>query len=105
MTRMFIISLAVLLVGCASHKSVTFAEFSREVILSNAHPEDSYIDAKLMDIAPDGTVTIQVLKTGHILQAPIGGYFVSGEYGRIGLQVISASSEKHEAKLLRRSGG
>ena len=72
---------------------------SREIVLSKGHPKDNHIRARLLGIAADGTTTIQVLQSGEELQARPGDYFVSAEYGRKGLQLISASAEKHEARL------
>jgi hypothetical protein len=104
MARLFIILLFGLTVGCTSNK-YTSVEGKFEVVLSATHSQDDSIGAKLVSISADGTTIIQVIKSGRILQAPVGGYFTSGGYGRIGLQLISASTEKHEARLLRRWGG
>ena len=74
MTRLFIILLFGLLVGCSSNKN-THVDGKFEVVLSAAHPQDDSIRARLVSISDDGTTTIQVLNTGRILQAPVGGYF------------------------------
>ena len=102
MARLLIILLFGLTVGCVSTKQNTIREYGREIVFSREHPENDFIGARLVRIADDGTTTIQVIPAGPELRAVLGGYFVSGEYGRHGLQLISASAEKHEARLLRR---
>lgn len=64
----------------------------REIILSMHQPSDSFLGARLVEIASDGTTTIEILKTSNRLQAAVGAFFTSPEYGRSGLQVLSASS-------------
>ena len=102
MTKLLIILLCGFLVGCASTRHDTISHFRREIVLSSAHSEDDFIGARLVGIADDGTTTILVTPSGPELKAAIGDYFISAEYGRHGLQLISASAEKHEARLLRR---
>jgi len=73
----------------------------REITLSKQQPSDSFLGARLIEVAPDGTTTIEVLKTTNRLRAAVGAFFTSPEYGRAGLQVLSASSERQEVRLER----
>ena len=73
----------------------------REVTLTKQQPSDSFLGAQLVEVAADGTTTIEVLKTKNKLSARIGEYFVSPEYGQKGLRVVSASSKHPEVRLLR----
>ena len=100
MARIFILILAFLLAGCVSE---TISEMSREIVLSAEHPENNFIRAKLVGIAADGTTTIRVLPSGPELQAKVGGYFVSEEFGKHGLELVSAFAEKQEAHLVQYS--
>jgi hypothetical protein len=102
MAKLLIILLLGFMVGCASTSHVTIRELSRDIVLSSTHPEDAFIRAKLIGIASDGTTTILVTPSGPELRAAVGDYFVSSEYGSHGLQLVSASAEKHEARFLRR---
>ena len=101
MVRLLIILLCGLVTGCASKYPNTIREHEREIVLSASHPDNEYIGARLVSIADDGTTTILVTPSGPELRAAVGDYFVSAEYGRHGLQLVSASAEKHEARLLR----
>jgi hypothetical protein len=103
MAKFLIILLFGFVAGCAFNNHDTISEMSREVVLSRGHPQDDILGARLVDVAPDGTTTIQVVSSGSKLTAAPGGYFVSDEYGRIGLQLVSSSAEKHEARFIRRS--
>lgn len=95
--------LLVVLAGCSSVPGggVTSTVQSREVVLSGQHPQDDFLGARLVAIAADGTTTILCFQMGDYLQASPGGYFESDAYGREGLQLISASAEKHEARFVR----
>ena len=87
--------------GC-SFNQVTIREFEKDIVLSKAHSQDDFIGARLIWIGGDGTTKIRVISTGRELKAKPGGYFVSKEYGTEGLQLISASAETGEAKLMAR---
>jgi len=94
--------LVFLVVGCSSTRSVPGNHhYVREVVLSEKHSEDAFLGARLVQIAKDGTATIEVTETGERLTAAPGEYFVSGAYGTEGLQLLSASAEKNEARLVR----
>jgi hypothetical protein len=73
----------------------------REITLSKQQPTDSFLGARFVEVALDGTTTIEVLKTTNRLRAAVGAFFTSPEYGRAGLQVLSASSERQEVRLER----
>ena len=75
---------------------------AREITLSKQQPSDSFLGARLVEVASDGTTTIEVLKTTNRLRAAVGAFFPSPEYGRAGLQVLSASHERQEVRLERR---
>lgn len=80
-----------------------FTLHSREVVLSREHPQNDFINARLVSIAEDGTTRIQNVTSGEILEAPVGGYFVgTNAYGTEGLGLISASSRTEEARLMRK---
>lgn len=99
-----IIPLIVVLASCSLAPRaplVSSTGYQREVVLSQKHPEDGFIKAKLVTIAKDGTTTIEVTKTGERLTAAPGEYFVSSAFGRVGLQLLSASADKNEIRLLR----
>jgi hypothetical protein len=89
--------------GCSSTgiPGTTHTSYSREVVLSPKHPEDEFIKARLVKVARDGTTTIEVTETGETLTAAPGEYFVSSAYGRVGLQLLSASADRNEVRLLR----
>ena len=89
--------------GCSSAgiPGTMHATYSREVVLSPKHPEDDFIKARLIKIASDGTTTIEVTKTGETLTAGPGEHFVSSAYGTEGLQLLSVSADRSEARLLR----
>ena len=74
---------------------------TRAITLTKQQPSDSFLGARLIEIAADGTTTIEVLKTTNRLRAAVGGFFTSPEYGRAGLQVLSASPERQEVRLER----
>jgi hypothetical protein len=103
MSRLLAILLLGLMVGCSSVPGgrITHSLYTREVALSHRRPQDDFLKAKLVAIAEDGTTTIQCVETGDTLRAAPGEFFASGPYGTHGLQLISASAEKHEARLLR----
>jgi hypothetical protein len=92
----------VALAGCSSAPLYSVSHHQREVVLSGLHPQDDFLGARLVAIADDGTTTILCFQMGDYLQASPGGYFESDAYGREGLQLISASAEKHEARFIRR---
>jgi hypothetical protein len=71
------------------------------VVLSQKHPVDDFINARLVTIAKDGATTIEVAETGERLTAAPGEYFVSSAYGTEGLQLVSASADRNEAHLVR----
>jgi hypothetical protein len=75
--------------------------YQREVVLSRRHSTDNFLKATLVSIAKHGATTIKVTSTGEKLQAVPGHFFSSTYYGAEGLQLISASSEKHEARFLK----
>ena len=111
MTRFIVILSLGLAAGCSSVPSyritplsggrITHSLYQREILLSRQHPQDDFLRAKLVAIAEDGTTTIQAAETGEILRAAPGEYFTPGPYGTQGLQLISASAEKHEAHFVR----
>ena len=92
-----------LVIGCSSVPGdrITHSLYTREVVLSRQHPQDNFLRAKLVAIAEDGTTTIQYVETGDTLRTVPGEFFAPGPYGAQGLQLISASADKHEAHLLR----
>jgi hypothetical protein len=109
MTRYFTLILLVLVAGCSSYSHVLR---SREIVLSPEHPWDAFINASIVSIADDGTTIIRTTDSATVkqLQAVPGGFFaphpyqtndLRSVYGFHGLQLISASAEKHEAHLLR----
>jgi hypothetical protein len=79
----------------------SFTLMKREITLSKQQPSDSFLGARLVEVASDGTTTIEILKTTNRLRAAVGAFFTSAEYGRSGLQVLSASSERQEVRLER----
>jgi hypothetical protein len=85
----------------ASLPRTSFTLMSREIRLSKQQPSDSFLGARLVEVASDGTTTIEILKTTNRLRAAVGAFFTSSEYGRSGLQVLSASSERQEVRLER----
>ena len=97
-----IILIVGLMAGCA-HETIT--EYECNIVLTQSHPYNDSIGAKLVDIASDGTTTIQDTSTGEKLRASPGNFFVSTEYGNEGLQLISASPDRHEAQFIRRWAG
>ena len=111
MTRFIIILFLGLATGCSSVSSnritpltgggITHSLYRREILLSRQNPQDDFVKAKLVAIAKDGTTTIQSVETGETLRAAPGEYFTPGPYGTQGLQLISASAEKHEAHFVR----
>ncbi len=103
MTKYLITLLSGLVIGCSSVPSgrVTHSLYTREVVFSQQHPQDDFLKARLIAIADDGTTTIEVISTGDRLRAGAGEYFAPGPYGAQGLQLVSASAEKQEARLLR----
>jgi hypothetical protein len=107
MMRFFTILLLCVTAGCISSNLATsddtITEYRQDIVLSIKHPENSVIEAKLIEIASDGTTTIEVMPAGPKLQARVGAYFVSAEYGKHGLELVSASPEKQEAHLVRRT--
>ncbi len=86
--------------GCSSAR-IIHTSYSREVALSPKHPEDDFINARLVRVARDGTTTIEVIESGETLTAAPGQFFVSGAYGTVGLQLLSASADRNEVRLLR----
>jgi hypothetical protein len=103
MSRLLAILFLGLMVGCSSVPGgrIMHSLYTREVVLSRQHPQDDLLKAKLVAIAEDGTTTIQCIETGDTLRAVPGEFFSPGPYGTQGLQLISASADKHEAHLLR----
>ncbi len=101
MVILAIIILCVTGSGC-SFNQVTIREYQKDILLSKAHSQDDFIGARLIWIGGDGTTKIHVISTGRELKAKPGSYFVSKEYGTEGLQLISASAEKGEARLVAR---
>jgi hypothetical protein len=73
----------------------------REITLNKQKPFDAFIGARLIEIASDGTTTIEILETTNRLRAGVGAFFASEGYGRLGLQVLSASFERQEVRFLR----
>lgn len=101
-TLFLIIVFASLMVSCSSTRNISSnSHYICEVVLSESHPEDDFIYARLIDIAKDGTTTIEVIGTGEKLTAAPGGYFVSSAYGTMGLKLLSVSADNKEAWLLR----
>jgi hypothetical protein len=99
-----ILSLIALVAGCSSAPRGlvhTSTSYRREVVLSQKHPVDDFINARLVTIAKDGATTIEVAETGERLTAAPGEYFVSSAYGTEGLQLVSASADRNEAHLVR----
>jgi hypothetical protein len=78
-----------------------FRTMQREITLNRQQPSNSFIGARLVEIASDGTTTIEILETTNRLQAGVGAFFTSEDYGRSGLQVLSASFERQEVRLVR----
>lgn len=103
MSRLLVMLLLGLMVGCSSVPGgrITHSLYAREIVLSRQHSKDDFLKAKLVAIAEDGTTTIQCVGTGDTLRAAPGEFFAPGPYGTQGLQLISASADKHEAHLLR----
>jgi hypothetical protein len=89
-----------LLMGCRSQ--YTSVEYERQVLVSLNHPDCDNIGAKIIRIDQDGSVIIQPYGTNKPIRAAVGGYFVSEEYGRNGLQVLSSNPLKREAVLMQR---
>ena len=79
----------------------THTLMKREITLSKQQPSDTFLGARLIEVAADGTTTIEVLKTTNRLRTAVGAFFTSPEYGRSGLQVLSASAERQEVRLQR----
>ena len=108
MVRLAIVLLGALSAGGVFHGQLGFGEistireFGREIIFSKVHSQDDFIGVRLIWIGGDDTTKIRVISTGRELKAKPGGYFVSKEYGTEGLQLISASAETGEAKLMAR---
>ena len=73
----------------------------REITLSKQQPYDALLGARLIEVASDGTTTIEILMTTNQLQAGVGAFFTAPQYGRSGLKVLSASHERQEARLER----
>ena len=98
-----LLGLIAFMTGCSSAgiPGTIHTSYSREVVLSPKHPEDDFIKARLVTVASDGTTTIEVTETGERLTAAPGEYFVSSAYGRVGLQLLSASADRNEVRLLR----
>jgi hypothetical protein len=79
----------------------SFRLMKREITLSKQQPFDHFLGARLIEVASDGTTTIEILNTTNRLQAAVGVFFTSPEYGRSGLKVLSASHERQEVRLER----
>jgi hypothetical protein len=104
-TFLAITLMALLIAGCSSAPGVPGSySYIRQVVLSENHPEDAFLKARLVAIAEDGTTTIEVSGTGEKITAAPGGYFASTAYGKVGLRLLSASADKKEARLLRAWG-
>ncbi len=99
---LLVMPLVLLIVGCSSTRRIPGNyHYAREVVLSEKHPEDALLGARLIEIAKDGSTTIEVTETGEKLTAAPGGYFASRAYGTEGLQLLSVSADRAEVRLRR----
>ena len=93
-----------LLSGCgATHSLSTHTLHSRDIVLSERHREDTFLQARLISIAEDGTTRIKVMASGEEIEASVGSYFVgtNNAYGTQGLELVSASKSTGVACLRR----
>jgi hypothetical protein len=95
--------LVALLTACSSsyvaHTPVTIAHYSNRITLSREHPTDARLGIGLVSISANGNTAIRILDSGRIIRASPGGYFVGPEFGREGLQLVSASRGTHTVVL------
>jgi hypothetical protein len=121
---LLVVGFAGLLAGCASHPAsvavtplppsardttisvkvnfscVTHTLMCRDVSLSLRVPKDSELEMRLVSIADDATTTIQ-LDSGESLSAKPGECFSCSQFGRSGLELISASHQTGTAVFRR----
>jgi predicted ATPase len=103
------VSLA-LLSGCSSARQSMGATYTAGGTYTLVEPDITLSDAKqtvqlgqysirLLSIADDGTTQIRVAQTRRVLSARPGECFVSYEFGREGLQLLSASKTTGTATM------
>lgn len=98
-----VVCMVALLTACSSsyvaHTTATIAHYSNRTTLSREHPTDTHLGIGLVSISRNGTTAIRILDSGRIIRASPGGYFVGPEFGREGLQLVSASHRTHTVVL------
>ncbi len=89
------------LLGCTHRYRVS--HYSRDIEMSIG--QDVRLGAqtmRLVSVAPDGSVTIELVEEGEKFTTNPGGFFVFSSFGTEGLQLFSASPEKSTAILRQR---
>ena len=78
------------LAGCAG--SITHTHYSKDVELHvrQEMPLGNQT-VEVVDVAEDGTTTLELVESGERLTAKVGDYFVSEAFGNHGLQLLSAT--------------
>lgn len=93
--------------GCTSTSQparTTYSLVQQDVTLNRTKPTarlGQYL-IQLLSIAEDGTTQIRVGQTDRVLSARPGQCFVSDEFGRDGLQLLSASKSTGTATMISR---
>lgn len=77
-----------------------FVTYRRLAVLTSQRPTNEFLRVKLISIDTNGSTRIQVLSSGEIIEAPVGGHFSgTNGFGKLGVRLASASREKSEARL------
>ena len=72
---------------------------SSKLIISLANPSSPSFALQLVSIGPNHSAVVKCLKTGEIVSAVEGGYFVCKQFGAEGLRLVSVSSERNSVVL------
>jgi hypothetical protein len=113
-----------LLAGCASHQEIavtplptfepqiaqvealtftsSYSLMYRDVSLSLRTPRDSELQMRLVSIAGDSTTSIR-LDSGEVLAAKPTEFYSCSQFGKSGLQLISASHDTGVAVFRRKT--
>jgi hypothetical protein len=93
--------------GCTSSPQsarTTYSLIQHDVTVSQAKPtaQLGQYSIRLLSIAEDGTTQIRIVQTEKVLSARPGQCFASDEFGREGLQLLSASESTGTATMISR---
>lgn len=103
---------AALVAGCSSHHHshgttllpISHKLIAQDISLSARKPivQLGQYSIRLVSIADDGTTQIHVAQTDSVLSARPDEYFVSYEFGQMGLELLSASKNAGTANMTLR---